>query len=164
MKRRAFTLVELLVVLAMIAVLMGAVGISTTQARRRAKITKAIQEMKEITNAIIAFEQYAKNRSLDGYDTGSWTECNESSLAMILGGETGENGEKVPVLFSASLSSSGKLLDPWGNPYEFIIEKTATLGSGDGTAGADASYSTGVYLPNFFRLQPEERAIPERGN
>jgi prepilin-type N-terminal cleavage/methylation domain-containing protein len=163
MKRRAFTLIELLVVLAMIAILMGAVGVSTTQARKRAKITKATQEMKEITNAIIAFEQYAKNRSLDGYTTGGWKECNESSLSMILGGVTGESGEKVPVLFSASIGGGGKIIDPWGNPYEFIIEKTASLGSGDGTAGSGVSYSIGVHLPNFFRLQPEERAIPERG-
>lgn len=162
MKRRAFTLIELLVVLAMIAVLMGAVGVSTTQARRRAKITKATQEMKEITNAIIAFEQYARNRSLDGYATGGWKDCTESSMSMILGGETGESGERVPVLFSASIAGSGRFLDPWGSPYQYIIEKTATLNSGDGTAGSDASYSTGVNLPNFFRLQPGERAIPER--
>ena len=162
MKRRAFTLIELLVVLAMLAILMGSVGISTNLARKRAKITKATQEIKEITNAIIAFEQYAKNRSLDGYSTGGWKEGSESAMSMILGGETGESGEKIPVLYSASITSGGKIKDPWGKAYEYIIEKTATLNSGDGTAGSQASYSTGVFFPNFFRLQPEERAIPER--
>ena len=80
---------------------------------------------------------------------------------MVLGVLTGESGDKIPVLYAAALTG-GQMLDPWGKPYEFIIEKTATLGSGDGTAGSSASYKTAPQLPNFFRLQPAERAIPKR--
>lgn len=161
MKRRAFTLIELLVVLAMIAILVGAMAASVNSARRRARISKAQQEMKELTNAILAFEQYAKGRTLDGYETGGWKACDEKSLALVLGGLTGESGDKVPVLYAASLTD-GRMLDPWGKPYEFIIEKTGTLESGGGTAGAGINYKTAPQLPNFFRLQPEERAIPKR--
>ena len=161
MKRRAFTLIELMVVLAMIMILVGAMTASINAARRRAKIAKAMQEMKELTNAILAFEQYAPGRTLDGYATGGWKVCDEQSLAMVLGGVTGESGGSVPVLYAASLTE-GRMLDPWRKPYEFIIEKTATLGSGDGTAGSDTSYKTAPQLPNFFRLSQGERAIPER--
>ena len=52
---RGFTLIELLVVIAMIAILMGAIGSSMNQARKRAMISKATQDVKEMTNAILAF-------------------------------------------------------------------------------------------------------------
>ena len=159
MKRRAFTLIELLVVLAMIMILVGAMTASVNAARRRAKIAKAMQEMKELTNAILAAEQYAKGRTLDVYVTGGWKVCDETSLLSVLNTTAGESGERSPVLYSASLVN-GQMLDPWGKPYEFIIEKTATLNSGDGTTGADANFKTAPQLPNFFRLQPGERAIP----
>ena len=42
MKRRAFTLIELMVVLAMIMILVGAMTASINAARRRAKIAKAM--------------------------------------------------------------------------------------------------------------------------
>lgn len=161
MKRRGFTLIELLVVLAMIMILVSAMTASVNSARRRARQAKAQQEMKELTNAILAFEQYAPNRSLEGFETGGWKTCDEKSLAMVLGGLAGESGEPVPVLYAAALTG-GKMLDPWGKAYEFIIEKTATIDSRDSTAGSGASYQTGPQLPNFFRLSPEERAIPKR--
>ena len=161
MKRSAFTLIELLVVLAMIMILVGAMTSSVAAARRRARMSKAQQEMKELTNASLAFEQYASGRTLEGHETGGSRTCDEQSLSLVLGGETGEGGERVPVLYAAALTG-GKMLDPWGKPYEFIIEKTATLGSGDVMAGADANFKTAPQLPNFFRLQPGERAIPKR--
>ena len=66
MRCRGFTLIELLVVLAMIMILAGAMTASVNAARRRARISKAQQEMKELTNAILAFEQYAPGRTLEG--------------------------------------------------------------------------------------------------
>ena len=161
MKRRGFTLVELLVVLAMILILVSAMTASVNSARRRAREAKAQQEMKELTNAILAFEQYAPGRTLEGFVTGGWKPCDEKSLAMVLGGLAGESGEPVPVLYAAALTG-GRMLDPWGKAYEFIIEKTASIESGAGTAGSGVSYKTAPQLPNFFRLTPEERAVPER--
>ena len=101
--RRGFTLIELLVVIAMIAVLMGAVGSGMNQARRRAMVAKATQDAKEMTNAILAFENYAKNRSLQSYATGSWRDTTESSMSMILGGEQSDSGDQVPVLYNAQI-------------------------------------------------------------
>ena len=55
--RKGFTLIELLVVVAMIMILIGTLVVSVEQARTRARIAKATQEAKELTNAILAYEQ-----------------------------------------------------------------------------------------------------------
>ena len=149
--RRGFTLIELLVVIGMIAVLMGAMGASTVKARTRAKIARATQEVKEMTNAILAFENYAPGHTLANHANGSWAPCTEGSMAMILGRETGENGEQVPVLYNASIRG-GQLLDPWGHPYEYMIEKTEPF-----AASAVPNLLTAPALPNYFRLSDKER-------
>ena len=151
--RRAFTLVELLVVIGMIAVLIAAMTTSVQKARTRAMVTKATQEAKEMTNAILAFEQYARGHSLEDYKQDSWAPCNEGAKAMaaILGRARGESGEQVPVLFNASVRG-GKLLDPWGRPYEYRIEAT------DVWNGSDVpELVTAPALPNYFRLTDKER-------
>lgn len=150
--RRAFTLLELLVVISMIAVLMGAVGSSMSQARRRAKIAKATQDAKEITNAILGFRNYAKNRSLANYATGGWKEATEGNLGMILGNEKSESGDDVPVLYNAQLRG-GKVVDPWGNTYKFCIRALTAESDSSGSA----TFVRAPNLPNFYRLTDEER-------
>ena len=124
--RRGFTLIELLVVIAMIAILMGAIGSSMNQARKRAMISKATQDVKEMTNAILAFENYARGRSLANYASGSWRDTTESSMSMILGGETSDSGEQVPVLYNAQIRN-GQILDPWGKPYQYMIKQAGNI-------------------------------------
>ena len=149
--KKGFTLIELLVVIAMIAVLTAAMGVSTMKARTRAKIARATQEAKEMTNAILAFEQYAPGHTLENYANGSWAPCTEGAMAMILGKEKGDNGEQVPVLYNAAVRG-GKLLDPWGRPYEFMIEKTSPWAATD-----VPDLLTAPALPNYFRLTDKER-------
>ena len=150
--RRAFTLIELLVVVAMIAVLSGAVGAGVNAARKRALITKARAEAQEITNAILGFQQYARGRSLVPYATGGWKDATEGALKMILGGETSESGDPVPVLYNAQLTG-GKILDPWGHAYKFQIKQL----SGESEVGSSVQYLRAANLPNFHRLTDEER-------
>ena len=154
--KKGFTLNELLVVIAMVAVLIAAMTVSTAQARQRARIAKATQETKEITNAILAYEQYAVGHTLEKHAKGGWTDCSEGEMSMILGGETGENGETIPVLYNAAIMG-GKLRDPWGRPYQYMIQKSSTLGSGDGTGMGNVEFQTSSALPNFFRLTDKER-------
>ena len=149
--KRAFTLIELMVVIGMIAVLMAAMGVSVAKAQTRGKIAKATQEAKEMTNAILAFQQYAKGHSLENYANGGWADCTEGTMKMILGGETGENGNSVPVLFNANVRG-GMLVDPWGRPYQYMIQKT------EGWEGDDVpDLKTAPALPNYFRLTDKER-------
>ena len=156
--KKAFTLIELLVVVAMIAVLMGAMTTSVNKARRRARIAKATQEAKELTNAILAYEQYDPNHSLESVASGGWTECTEGALAMVLGGKEGASGEKIPVLYNASLSG-GKMLDPWRHPYEFLIEKTGSQDGGGGEEAKGTQFIAAPHLPNFWRLADAERGL-----
>ena len=157
--RKGFTLIELLVVVAMIMSLIGTLVVSVEQARTRARIAKATQEAKELTNAILAYEQYAPNRSLQSVATGGgWVECNEGSLKMVLGGMSGDSGERIPVLFNASLTG-GRMLDPWGRPYELLIEKTASLSGGGDDEERNTRFVMAPYLPNFFRLTDAERGL-----
>ena len=150
--KRAFTLIELLVVMGMLAVLTGAIGSSVNQARRRAMISKATQDVKEMTNAILAYENIAVGRTLAEEATGNWKPATESSLAIILGGAKTASGEPSPVLYNAQITG-GRILDPWGTPYEFIIKKVNPPGqTGDGQA-----FVTAPLLPNFNRLSDEER-------
>ena len=149
--KRGFTLIELLVVIAMLAILIGAIGTSVNQARRRAQIAKATQDAKEMTNAILAFENIAVGRSLEKY-AGNWKDCTESSMAMILGGEQTESGEPAPVLYNAQIRG-GSILDPWGTPYQFMIKKVA---EGD-RKDSGLQFVTAPILPNFYRLTDDER-------
>lgn len=150
--RQAFTLIELLVVIGMISILIGAISTSVTQARRRSKIARATQDAKEITNAILGFQNYAKDRSLVPYATGGWKDAEEGALSLILGGETSESGAPVPVLYNAQLTG-GKIVDPWGHTYKFQIKKI----SGEGETGSSVQYKRAANLPNFYRLTDEER-------
>lgn len=150
--RRGFTLIELLVVIGMILVLMGAMTVSVQKAQMRARISKATQESKEMTNAILAFENMAEGRSLQKYVTGGWSECSESSMRFILGAEKGDNGEMAPVLFNASVSG-GKIRDPWGKAYQYKIELTGNM-----QTPAPKLY-TAPCLPNIYRLSDGERGL-----
>ena len=150
--RKAFTLIELLVVVAMLSVLMGAVTSSVGQARKRTKIAKATQDVKEITNAILAYQNYAPNRSLENEASGSWKETTESALAMILGKKQTEGGGQVPILYNAQIRG-GVVKDPWGTPYQFMIKRLTAQAS----SANNLDYVTAPNLPNFFRLTDEER-------
>ena len=154
--RRGFTMIELLVVMAMIAVIAAAFVTSVEKARRRAYISRATVEMKEMTNAILAYEQYAPDRSLASVASGSWKDCDEGSMSMILGGATSASGGRVPVLYNGHVRT-GYLRDPWNMPYRFRIEKTDTLERGGGADTKAISYSAAAALPNFFRLTDAER-------
>lgn len=154
--RRAFTLIELLVVLAMIAVIAAAFVTSVNSARRRAYIGRATVEMKEMTNAILAYEQYAPGRTLASVASGSWTDCAEGNMSMILGDASSASGGQIPVLYNGHVRT-GYLRDPWGTPYRYRIEKTDTLEGGGGSDTKAISYSAAAALPNFFRLTDAER-------
>ena len=150
MDKKGFTLVELLVVIAMLMVLMGSVSSSIYAARRRAKISAATVACQEMTNAILAYENYGRNYSLDSHLLNA-AEATESRLGFILGKESRQDGGQgnIPVLYNASVRG-GKILDPWGMSYRVTIERqTASVDGGDDASGTMA---TSVYFPNISRI------------
>lgn len=153
MMRKAFTLVELLVVVAMIAILMGAASSVVAKAQKRARIARAEADVREMTNAILAYENWDKKHSLSSMASGSEQEATDSSLSFILGGKTA-NGNKIPVLYNAAVSSDGSIRDPWGTPYRFKIEKAGGIEVKDSVI---KSMTTVINIPNMYRLSEEER-------
>lgn len=152
--RRGFTLVELLVVVGMIAVIMGAITTSISGARARARVVKATADVKEMTNAILAYENYSVGgeHRIPTMDE----DANDKKLAFILGkGPAADNGEPVPVLYNAAIAADGMIRDPWGTPYRVKIEET-TQDEVESDVG-NSTFLTGYALPNFNRLKEGER-------
>ena len=151
--RKGFTLVELLVVVGMIMLLTGAMTASVTGAMNRARVQKATAEVKIITQAILAYENERQGNGEAELPTCDKQDCDASSLGFLLGRGNSASG-KLPVYLMASLSSNGKLLDPWGHPYKVTIKKSTSRPTFRTMTG---SMQTGFYLPNFYRLREGER-------
>lgn len=145
--KKGFTLVELLVVISMIAVLMGGAAASFSRAREQAKIAKATADVKEMTNAILAYENYTKDHSLQSVAGVANGDASKSTLGFIVGDAPNSESGEVPVLYNAQFSGSGKILDPWGNPYRVRVEEPS--GSDPNLSLTDVNVS--FYLPNMNR-------------
>jgi len=70
MKNKAFTLIELIVVIAIIAILAAIIAPNAFKAIEKAKITKAIGDMKAIKTAALTY--YADNRRFPCNKVGGW--------------------------------------------------------------------------------------------
>lgn len=147
---RGFTLIELLVVVAMIAILIGAMTTSVAAARERAKIQRATSEVKIISQAILAYENYARGGDFKLEEKND-VDADSSSLGFLLGAAAVDSGAKMPVLLMAQLRNGGKMLDPWGMPYRVRI-KEGTIPS-----ASQVQLRTGYFLPNYYRVSEGER-------
>ena len=148
--KSGFTLLELLVVIAMIGLIVGAMSTSVARAQQRARIEKARSEVKIITQAILAYENYAKDHKLKEM-TDSVVDA--SSLGDIFGeGVSGLSGEKIPSLINIAMKSGGAMRDPWGTPYRVTIKKKNIK-----PEHTDHLQKTGFFFPNLYRLSREER-------
>lgn len=156
--KRGFTIIELLTVIAMILALTAAVTASVTGARRRAKVQQAIAEAQQLTDAILAYENFARPGSaspLEGKATGqSWQEATEGELKFVLGNDKMPNGQEgnVPVLYNGAVSG-GKIRDPWGNAYRYRILSSSVNPDDDhdGDQG-EAAFA----FPNINRIPADE--------
>jgi prepilin-type N-terminal cleavage/methylation domain-containing protein len=151
---RGFTLIELLVVVAMIMLLAGALTSAISGAAKRAKIQACITEAQEMTNAILAYENYTKDHEIKEMNEQMAT---KSSLGFILGdGKNELTGEQLPVLFAGKVDPQGRLNDPWGRPYYVTIRK-GNVKPKDQGKNSVASY---VLFPNYNR-RPASEVEPE---
>lgn len=109
-RREAFTLMEMLVVIGMLGVLMGVTFSGIGQARTRARVAKANAEVRELVNAILAYEAAEEDLAV----TPEPVEANETTLQYLLGNSGG------PVYLNMK-SRDGVFRDPWGQPYRFRV-------------------------------------------
>lgn len=151
--KNGFTLIELITVITMLLLLIGAVTASISSARRRAKIQQAITEAQQLTDAILAYGNYGKfgdESPLEDKATGnSWKEAGESDMAFVLGNEKLPNGQQgnVPVLFNGAVRG-GFLRDPWGHPYYYrIMSSSVNTKDNSGNVGGSA-----FAIPNINRI------------
>ena len=149
MTRRGFTLVELIVVVAMILVLAGAMATSVSNARRRARLSRAQTEVREITNAILSYANYTEDGTLSA-QTMNEAVADDSNLAFILGKGPKQRNSTVPVLYNAALTG-GRILDPWGHAYIVTVKKGDRI-SPPGVQNLDVR----LFYPNWHRLSKGE--------
>lgn len=154
--RGGFTMVELLVVIAMLMILAGAITSSVGSATRRAKVQQATTELQEMTKAILAYENYGRVNEDSPLSSHLMEEkeASEANMGFILGQETLKNGQSgnIPVLFNAEIKN-GAIRDPWGNPYRVTIRQ-AKIDPEDNQGNQVKSY---VMFPNFNRLPADKR-------
>lgn len=153
--KKGFTLIELLVVIGMIAILTGAASSSVMKARKRSQIARAETEVREITNAILAYENWDDDHTLKSIASrfSNWTDAKEGNLDFILGGARNKQGD-VPVLYNAAVVG-GALRDPWGTQYQVMVKDSGEASDSNDQVGK--GLSTFMYLPNLNRLKEDER-------
>lgn len=134
----AFTLVEMLVVIGMLAILMGSAFSGIGQARNQARVARANAEVRELINAWLSYEA-----SFDDWPvnlSGNQIEATAANLKELLG----DNDQKI-VYLNAQLSN-GAFRDPWGTPYQIrLLSDTADT-------KVQEEFAATVTFPNRHRL------------
>lgn len=151
--KKGFSIVELLVVLVIMGTLMAVFVTSFSNAQKKAKISKAETEVKEIHKAILAYENESEDYTLDDH-TMKDRDADKSSLGFLLPKKGATDSKANSPVLMAQLKGDQKMLDPWGTPYKVTIRR-----SNGGSVRPEFTVGgfTGYYLPNFNRLSAEER-------
>ncbi len=151
-----FTLTELLVVIAMIAILMGMISTGLLQARRNAKRAKAEAELRSLVSAWGQwFQLYGPDTDYEwpgAVDGQTDIDMDANNLGPVIDASNSDNPKGI-VFLNASIERTGKnpdrkYLDPWGNPYRMDFDTSAK------DLGSVFKITSSVYLPNRDMLLP----------
>jgi len=126
--KHAFTLIELLIVLAIIGILMGLLFPAVNGALDSARKAQAKNDVVQIANAVIFYEtEYGKLPGISG--TNDYSGNVSLELVQTLTGEsTNFNPRKIVFMEvqaakkNKSGTNSSGFVDPWGNPYKISID------------------------------------------
>lgn len=137
--KEGLTLIELLVVIAIIAILTGMVMTVVYQSKRRAYVSKATAETRELTRAWHAYwVTYGKWPA--GLENASDVPMNSANISHLLGGS---GGDGVRLLDPGIKVSADGMRDPWGHFYIVDFSKTRF--------SAEDTYEGTVYFPQRKR-------------
>lgn len=122
MKRKGFTLVEMLVVTAIISILAGMVGSAAFIARKRAYMATAMTEVQQLAMAIKAVWLSSPDGKWPSAFTGGGETGKEvsGSLLKYLQGENDKKHVYMEITPDKMIDSA--FCDPWGNPYRISVE------------------------------------------
>lgn len=115
-KNKAFTLMELLVAMAIIVILAGMAVGGAQMARKRGAVTKARAAIAALEAAIDMYEQ----------DLGEYPPSGNENLTKALTDTSSPpaNWNGPYMRFKEEDLEEGKYIDPWGNPYVYTERGT----------------------------------------
>lgn len=161
MKKRAFTLIELLTVIAIIGVLMALLFPAIGGAMDNAKKAQAKNDLMQVRTGVTGFyTEYSRYPNLGGSagDTGITNEADNAKLFNILryAKDSSEATEQNPrgIVYldlkqaregadkpKGAIDSKGCFFDPWGEPYKFAIDTNYDNIIGDSEGGVTLPYT-----------------------
>ena len=119
---KRFTLIELLIVIAIIGILAGLVFPALGVVRNNAKKSKASSECQSLKTAIIMYESEFScwPAKASGSSDALVSSTDYIEMCKIL---TGENSKKM-VFYEVGVGydDTKGILDPWGRPYQVILD------------------------------------------
>lgn len=135
--RAGFTLVELLVVLAIIGILAATFVTSSMSAYETAQITRATAESRELGNAIRLYLltelDTSEDTAVEGSDPlqelGLSEGTGEISSGLTTRLTTRQDAGYVYYQANQDSLRGGKIVDPWGNPYVIRVRKVDNVKS-----------------------------------
>ncbi len=120
--RHGFTLIELMVVIVIISILVGAFSYSVSSAQRTARIAKATAESRELGNAIRVFA-LTQDASFSELGLSGGVQDIPANLTSLLTMPSERNKNTTYFQVSESAIRSGRVVDPWGRPYKIRAKK-----------------------------------------
>lgn len=161
--QRAFTLMELLVVMAVIAILLGMILPAYNSVREKARYTKAKVTVKNLETA---FKAYLDRYRVWDASFGSGANAIDATIVnMLKGGKVAGNADGVVFYEFEITNAASGALDPWSNPSDPTAVKTYYYFQVDhdydnriNRAGQDISRMVLVWSPGADRtnLTPDD--------
>ena len=141
-----FTLLELMLVIAVIGILMSMMGAAAYSARQRAYATTAAAEVQQIAAAFKAY-YIAHHEWPNQWGPGKVAELDKKNLDALIGGKSGDGVVYLDI--SDFRFEDDKFVDPWGNAYEVGIDTFQKPEASD-------AFECAVSFPNHMRHYYEE--------
>ena len=143
-----FTLLEIMLAIAVIGILMAMLGASAYSARQRAYASTATAETQQIATAFKSYYLAHKKWPGSTWENGSeWVSLDEDNLQPLLGGNGGDG--VVYLDLPASRFEGKGFRDPWGRQYQVMTTRPWEPEVSDRFEGA-------VSFPNHMRHYGEE--------
>ncbi|MBQ9694698.1 MAG: prepilin-type N-terminal cleavage/methylation domain-containing protein [Kiritimatiellae bacterium] len=129
--RAGFTMIELLLVMAILGTLVATFALSTASARENAKVVKATAESRALANSIRLFCLAMTDTAIsdDGGNPLSVLGLSDglrdadSTLTNMLTKPSASNGNTVYFEANDRSIRANRLCDPWGNPYKIRVKR-----------------------------------------